>query len=66
MCVFSVIGGEVMATSSIFADIVIDTPEAAEQLIAAMEQSVADKSTAISVPYVEVHGDAIRERLNEQ
>ena len=60
------VGGEVMATSSIFATVTIDTPEAAEQLIAAMEQSVADESTAISVPYVEVHGDAIREMFSEQ
>lgn len=50
-----------MATSSIFAGVVIDTPEAAEQLISAMEQSAADESIVVSVPYVEVHGDAIRE-----
>lgn len=50
-----------MATSSIFAHVVIDTPEAAEQLLTALEQSADDESTSISVPYVEVHGDAIRE-----
>lgn len=55
-----------MATSSIFAEIMIDTPEAADQLLAAMEQSAADESTSISVPYVEVHSDAIREMFSKQ
>ena len=66
MRVFSVVGGEIMATSSIFADVVIDTPKAAEQLLTALEQSADDESTAISVPYVEMHGDAIREMFCEQ
>ena len=55
-----------MATSSIFATVTIDTPKAAERLLAAIEQSAADESTSISVPYVEVHGDAIREMFSEQ
>ena len=55
-----------MTTRSIFAALVIDTPEAAEQLLMAMEQSAADESMTVSVPYVEVHGDVIREMFNEQ
>ena len=55
-----------MTTSSIFAALVIDTPEAAAQLLMAMEQSAADESVTASVPYVEVHGDVIREMFDEQ
>lgn len=62
---FDAIGGEVMATSSIFAEITIDTPEAADQFLTAIEQSAADEGIAISVPYADVHGDAIREMFCE-
>lgn len=54
-----------MATSSIFAEIMIDTPEAADQLLAAMEQSAADENIAVSVPSADMHGDAIREMFCE-
>lgn len=50
MCVVRYVGGEIMATSSIVAGVMIDTPEAAEQLLTAMEQSAAGKCVTVSVP----------------